>query len=84
MCNKYAPGSVTTYPSPVTIHLVSNFEQLFNRLVLHVLVLQFSIWCEPVTLEITYRIVCSSEKTSEILSSGSKKKDTQELKKAIF
>ena len=66
------------------VQLVCNFELLYNRLVLHILVLQVLIWSEPVNLNVTYRIVCSSEKSSEILSSGFIKKDTQDLKSNLL
>ena len=42
--------------------------------------LQVLILCEPVHLGITYRLFCSIEKSSEILSSSFIKKDT----KAVF
>ena len=61
-----------------------SFGQLFNRLVLHVIALQVLNWCEPVNLDNTYRMVCSSEKSLEILSSGFKKKDTQDLKSNLL
>ena len=42
--------------------------------------LQVSILCEPVNLDITYSLFCSTEKSSEILSFSFIKKDT----KAVF
>ena len=68
----------------VAVQLVCNFEQFFSRLVLDILVLQVLIWCEPVNLDITYRIVCSAGKSSETFSSGIKNKDTQDLKSNLL
>ena len=55
-----------------TVEVVCTLGQLFNRLVLQVMH-KFS-WWEPVNLDIKYRNVCSTEKSSEILSYNTEKK----------